>query len=69
MMERPDTRDVVLGVAHSGAQAGLAAGRVALLPVRVAFRAPMLGSPLRRAAARAQWISPTRDRSCASAHG
>jgi hypothetical protein len=50
-MERPpDTRDVVLGAALSGARAGLAAGRVALLPGRLALRAPVLGAPLRRVA-------------------
>jgi hypothetical protein len=50
-MERPpDPRDVVLGVALSGARAGLAAGRVALLPGRLAARAPLLGRSLRRMA-------------------
>ena len=48
-MGRPDARDVALGVAYGGAQAGLAAVRVALLPLRVVLRAPVLGAPLRRA--------------------
>ena len=46
----PDSRDVALGLAVGGARAGMAAGRVALLPVRMAARAPLLGAPLRRAA-------------------
>jgi len=51
MMERPpDPRDVALGLASSGARAGLAAGRAALLPARLAVRAPLIGGPLRRAA-------------------
>jgi hypothetical protein len=51
-MERPaDTRDVALGLASSGARAALTAGRMALLPVRVAVRAPLVGAPLRRIAA------------------
>jgi hypothetical protein len=50
-MERsPDPVDVVLGLAVRGARAGMAAGRVAFLPARVAVRAPLLGPPLRRAA-------------------
>jgi hypothetical protein len=46
----PDARDVALGLAAGGLRAGLAAGRVALLPARVAMRAPLLGAPLQRAA-------------------
>ena len=40
---------MALGVAYGGAQAGLAAARIALLPARVVLRAPVLGAPLRRA--------------------
>jgi hypothetical protein len=47
---RPDPRDVALGLAVGGARAGVAAGRAALLPVRLAARAPLIGGPLRRAA-------------------
>jgi hypothetical protein len=46
----PDGRDVALGLAAGGVRTGLAAGRVALLPARVAMRAPVVGAPLRRAA-------------------
>ncbi len=42
------TRDVVLGMAVRGAQAGMAAGQIALLPVKAAARAPVVGPPLRR---------------------
>jgi hypothetical protein len=48
--ETAGDRDVVLGFAVRGAQVGINAGRVALLPVRLAARAPVLGAPLRRAA-------------------
>jgi hypothetical protein len=48
--EAPDARDVALGLAAGSARTGLAAGRVALLPARVAMRAPLLGTPLRRVA-------------------
>ena len=41
-------RDVALGLAAGGAQAGLAAGRVAVLPLRVLARAPGVRAPLRR---------------------
>ena len=51
-MPRPlDPRDVALGLAAGGAQLGLTAYRAALLPARVAVRAPVVGRPLRRAAA------------------
>jgi hypothetical protein len=50
-MERPpDARDIAMGLAVSSARAGLTVGRAALLPARVAVRAPVLGAPLRRAA-------------------
>jgi hypothetical protein len=50
-MERsPDPVDVALALAVNAARAGMAAGRVALLPARVAVRTPLLGPPLRRAA-------------------
>jgi len=50
-MERAaEPRDVALGLVSGGLRAGLAAGRVALLPARVAVRAPVVGGPLRRAA-------------------
>jgi hypothetical protein len=42
--------DLALGLAAAGSRAGLAAGRAALLPTRLALRAPLLGDPLRRAA-------------------
>ena len=51
LMEPPaDPRDVALGLASSGARAAVTVGRLALLPARVAGRAPLLGAPLRRAA-------------------
>jgi DNA-binding FrmR family transcriptional regulator len=51
MSEPPaDGREVALGVVLAGFHAGAAAGRVALLPGRVALRAPVLGHFLRRAA-------------------
>lgn len=46
----PDARDLALGLAAGGARAGLAAGHAALLPARVAMRAPVVGGPLRRVA-------------------
>jgi hypothetical protein len=46
----PDAGDVALGLAAAGARAGVAAGRVVLLPTRLAMRAPLLGAPLRRVA-------------------
>jgi hypothetical protein len=50
MAVRPDTRDLALGIAVAGARTSLAVGRVALLPVRVAARAPVVGPILRRGA-------------------
>jgi hypothetical protein len=50
MAARPDTRDLALGVAVVGARTSLAVGRVALVPVRVAARAPVVGPVLRRRA-------------------
>ena len=50
-MGRPtSTRDITLGLVVTGARAGRVAGRLALLPVRVAARTPVVGAPLRRAA-------------------
>jgi hypothetical protein len=48
--EPADGRDVALGLVVRGAQAGLTAGRIALLPVRIAARTPVVGTPLRRVA-------------------
>lgn len=50
MEARPGTADVALGVAAAGVRTSLAAGRVALVPVRVASRAPLVGPVLRRRA-------------------
>ena len=50
MVARPDTRDVALGIAVGGARTGLAVGQVALVPIRVAARAPVVGAILRRRA-------------------
>jgi hypothetical protein len=47
---RPDTRDVAVGIAVVGVRTGLEVGRVALMPVRVAARAPVVGRVLRRRA-------------------
>lgn len=44
-----NTRDVVLGVFVAGARAGAIVGRVALMPMRVAARMPVVGPALRRA--------------------
>jgi hypothetical protein len=43
-----DERDVALGLAVGGARAGIAAGRLALLPLHAAGHAPGVGAPLRR---------------------
>jgi hypothetical protein len=40
--------DVALGLAVGGARAGIAVGRLAAFPLRVASRAPVVGGPLRR---------------------
>lgn len=50
MAARPDKRDVAVGVAVVVARTGLAVGRVSLVPVRVAARAPVVGPLLRRRA-------------------
>jgi hypothetical protein len=42
--------DTALGLAVRAVHAGRSAGRIALMPVRVAAHAPVLGPPLRRAA-------------------
>ena len=44
-----DARDIAVGLFASGMRAGAAAGRLALLPVRLAARAPVVGPPLQRA--------------------
>ena len=43
-----DERDVALGLAVGGIRAGAAAGRFALLPVRLAAKSPVVGPALRR---------------------
>jgi uncharacterized RDD family membrane protein YckC len=49
-MPRPtNANDIALGLAATGVRAGAAAGRLALLPVRLAARAPLIGPVLRRA--------------------
>jgi hypothetical protein len=45
-----DSRDLALGIAVTGMRGGIAAGRVALAPARLALRAPLVGPPLRRRA-------------------
>ena len=40
--------DLAVGLAVGGARAGVAAGRLAFMPLRVAGRAPGVGAPLRR---------------------
>lgn len=50
MAARPDTRDLAVGVAVVGARTSLAVGRVILVPLRVATRAPVVGPILRRRA-------------------
>jgi hypothetical protein len=48
-MESPaDARDVGLGVLVMSARAGLAVGKLASTPMRVAARAPLVGGPVRR---------------------
>jgi hypothetical protein len=41
-----DARDVMLGLVFAGARTALATGRVAVIPVRVAARLPVVGDPL-----------------------
>jgi hypothetical protein len=48
MPGRNDPRNVALGAAVLGARAGLRAGRVALVPVGLALRAPVAGPVLQR---------------------
>jgi uncharacterized RDD family membrane protein YckC len=43
------THDIVLGLVVTGARAGVRAGRLVLLPARVATRAPLVGTAMRRA--------------------
>jgi uncharacterized RDD family membrane protein YckC len=43
------THDIMLGIVVTGARAGFRAGRLVLLPVRVATRAPLVGTAVRRA--------------------
>jgi hypothetical protein len=45
-----DSRDLAIGAAVASARTGAAAGRAALLPARLALRAPVVGPPLRRRA-------------------
>jgi uncharacterized RDD family membrane protein YckC len=49
MGSRLSARDVALGAVVAGTRAGATAGRLALLPVRVAARTPVVGPVLRRA--------------------
>ena len=51
-IDRPVTnrRDLALGIAATGVRTGAAAGRVVLLPARLAAQAPLVGAPLRRVA-------------------
>jgi hypothetical protein len=44
---RRDGPDIALGAALTGLRAGIAVGRLALLPIRVAARAPVVGPSLR----------------------
>ena len=49
-MARPtNANDIALGLAATGVRAGATVGRLALLPVRLAARAPVIGPVLRRA--------------------
>jgi hypothetical protein len=48
MEPQADARDVGLGVLAVGARAGLAVGKLATTPVRVAARAPVVSGPVRR---------------------
>jgi hypothetical protein len=50
MGRRPDPTDLAAGVAVAGVRTGLAVGRAALAPVRLATRAPLVGSVLQRRA-------------------
>jgi uncharacterized RDD family membrane protein YckC len=45
----PEARDVAIGVAFVCGRLGVAAGRLALLPVRIAVRSPIVGPVLHRA--------------------
>jgi hypothetical protein len=47
----PDRREVAFGIVVSALRAASTAERLAAVPVRVAARAPLVGGPLRRAAA------------------
>ena len=51
MSRRSDAADVVLGAMALGVRAGSASARVAVVPVALAARAPVVGSALRGAAA------------------
>ena len=50
MAARPDTLDLAVGAAVLGARTGLAVGRVALVPLRMATRTPVVGPIVRRRA-------------------
>ena len=47
MSTTTDARDLGVGLALAGARAGLIAGRLCLVPLRVAERLPLVGEPLR----------------------
>jgi hypothetical protein len=48
---KTETRDVAIGVAFVCGRVSVAAGRLALLPVRIAVRSPVVGPVLHRAGA------------------
>jgi hypothetical protein len=50
MPRTANARDLAVGIAATGVRSGAAVGRVALLPVRLATHAPLVGGPLRRVA-------------------
>jgi hypothetical protein len=50
METESEARDVGIGLLAIGARAGLAAGRVAATPVRIAARVPVVGDAVRRVA-------------------
>jgi len=49
MARATNAHDIALGLAATGVRAGATLGRLALLPVRLAARAPVVGPPLQRA--------------------
>jgi hypothetical protein len=50
MAAPPAPADLALGIAVAGVRTGIAAGRVPLMPARLALRAPVVGPALRRRA-------------------